>query len=98
MEQEAQPHKSDQHELGEKRAGTMAKPLIQVKNKGILPGFQTVGMSRKLEVHYRSFVFNFFVLFRMASLPINLTFINIALVCTASVDFLTVTRKIIIFI
>ena len=45
-----------------------------------------------------SFVFNFFVLFRMGSPPINLTFINIALGCTASVDFLTVTRKIIIFI
>jgi hypothetical protein len=38
-----------------KRSGTMAKPpSYRWSNEGILLGFQTVGISRRLEVHDRS--------------------------------------------
>src|SRR4029450_3531929 len=52
MEHEAQPHKSDQHQLVEKETRDHGKtPSYRWRNEGILPGFQTVGISRKLEVH-----------------------------------------------
>jgi hypothetical protein len=55
MEHEAQPHKSDQHQLGEKEIRDHGKtPSYRWRNEGILPGFQTVGISRKLEVHGRT--------------------------------------------
>src|SRR5215475_7701340 len=52
MEHEAQPHKSDQHHLGEKETGDHGNtPSYRWRNEGIVPGFQTAGMSRMLEVH-----------------------------------------------
>jgi len=52
MEHEAQPHQSDQHQLGEKEIGDHGKtPSYRWRNEGILPGFQTVGISRRLQVH-----------------------------------------------
>jgi hypothetical protein len=52
MEHEAQPHQSDQHQLGEKETGDQGTtPSYRWRNEGIVPGLQTVGMSRKLEVH-----------------------------------------------
>jgi hypothetical protein len=52
LEHDAQPHKSDQHQLVEKEIGDHGKtPSYRWRNEGILPGFQTVGISRKLEVH-----------------------------------------------
>ena len=52
MEHEAQPHKSDQHQLEEKETGDHDNtPSYRWRNEGIVPGFQTAGMSRMLEVH-----------------------------------------------
>jgi hypothetical protein len=52
LEHEAQPPKSDQHQLGEQETGDYGKtPSYRGSNKGIVPGFQTAGMSRMLEVH-----------------------------------------------
>ena len=52
MEHQAQPHKSDQHQLVEKEMGYHGKTLsYKCSNEGILAGFQTVGISRRLEVH-----------------------------------------------
>ena len=52
MEHEAQPHKSDQHQLVEKEIRDHGKPpSYRWRNEGILPGFQAVGISRSLEVH-----------------------------------------------
>ena len=55
MAHEAQPHKSDQHQLVEKesRDHSTPPPAYRWGNEGILLGFQTVGISRKLEVHGR---------------------------------------------
>jgi RNA-directed DNA polymerase len=53
MEHEAQPHQSDQHQLVEKEIRDHGKtPSCKSRNEGILPGFQTTGISRRLEVHY----------------------------------------------
>src|SRR4029453_7520918 len=52
MEHDVQPHQGDQHQLGEKEIrdhGTT--PSCKCRNEGIVPGFQTTGMSRRLEVH-----------------------------------------------
>src|SRR5262249_11938321 len=52
MEHHAQPHKGDHRQLVEKEIGDHGKPLsYKCCNEGILPGFQTVGISRRLEVH-----------------------------------------------
>src|SRR4029450_6873728 len=52
MEHVAQPHKSDQHQLVEKETRDHGKsPSYRWRNEDILPGLQTVGISRTLEVH-----------------------------------------------
>jgi hypothetical protein len=52
MEHEAQPHQGDQYQLVKKEMGDHGKtPSYRWSNEGILPGFQAVGMSRRLEVH-----------------------------------------------
>ena len=52
MEHEAQLHQSDQHQLGEKEIRDHGKtPSYKWSNEGILPGLQTVGISRRPEVH-----------------------------------------------
>ena len=52
MEHEAQPYQGDQHQLVEKEMGYHGKtPSYKCSNEDILPGFQTVGISRRLEVH-----------------------------------------------
>src|SRR5262249_26559649 len=51
MEHEAQPHQGDQHQLVKKEMGDHGKtPSSRWRNEGILPGFQAVGISRRLEV------------------------------------------------
>src|ERR1051326_5185031 len=55
MEHEVQPHQGDQHQLVEKEIGDHGKtPSCKCRNEGIVPGFQTAGMSRRLEVHHPS--------------------------------------------
>src|SRR5713101_4916323 len=52
MEHDAQPHQGYQHQLVKKEMGDHGKtPSSRWRNEGILPGFQAVGMSRRLEVH-----------------------------------------------
>src|SRR5882724_232877 len=52
MEHDAQPYQGDQHQLVEKEMGDHGKtPSYKCSNEDILPGFQTVGISRRLEVH-----------------------------------------------
>src|SRR5262252_719099 len=52
MAHEAQPHQSDQHQLVEKERRDHSKtPSYRWRNEGMLLGFQTVGISRTLEVH-----------------------------------------------
>src|ERR1041384_807080 len=52
MEHEAQPHQGDQHQLVEKEIGGHGKtPSSKCRNEGILPGFQTTGISRRQGVH-----------------------------------------------
>src|SRR5882724_8416047 len=52
MEHDAQPYQGDQHQLVEKEMRYHGKTLsYKCSNEGILPGFQTVGISRRLEVH-----------------------------------------------
>jgi hypothetical protein len=54
LEHKAQPHKSDQHHLGEKENRDHDKtPSYRWRNEGILPDFQTVGISRRLAGHDR---------------------------------------------
>src|ERR1043166_5672511 len=54
MEHEAQPHQGDQHQLVEKEIGDHGKtPSSKCRNEGILPGFQTTGISRRQGVHDR---------------------------------------------
>jgi len=54
LEHEAQPHQGDQHQLVEKERRYHGKtPSDKCCNEGILPGFQTVGISRMLEVQDR---------------------------------------------
>ena len=54
MEHEAQPHQGDQPQLVEKEFGDHGKtPACKCRNEVILPGFQTTGISRRLEVHGR---------------------------------------------
>ena len=51
MEHEAQPHQGDQRQLVVKEMGDHGKiPSHRWSNEGILPGFQTAGISRRLEV------------------------------------------------
>src|SRR6266446_7039547 len=55
MEHDAQPYQGDQHQLVEKEMGYHGKtPSYKCSNEDILPGFQTVGISRRLEVHDRT--------------------------------------------
>ena len=55
MEHEAQPHKSDQHQRGEKEIRDHGKtPSYRWRNEGILPGLSGYRISRRLEVHDRS--------------------------------------------
>src|SRR5215467_11460662 len=52
MEHAVQPHQGDQHQLGEKESGDHGTtPSDKCSNEGIVPGFQTTGISRRLEVH-----------------------------------------------
>src|SRR5215831_12662659 len=52
MEHEVQPHQGDQHQLVEKEIGDHGNtPSYKCSNEGIVPGFQTTGISRRLEVH-----------------------------------------------
>ena len=52
VEHEAQPHKRDQHQLGEKEMRYHGKiPSYRWRNEGMVPGFQTVSISRRLEGH-----------------------------------------------
>ena len=52
MEHDAQPHQGDQHQLVEKESRDHGKtPSYTCCNEGIVPGFQVVGMSRRLEGH-----------------------------------------------
>src|SRR5712691_3553924 len=52
MEHDAQPHQGYQHQLVKKEMGDHGKtPSSRWRNEGILPGFQAVGISRRLEVH-----------------------------------------------
>src|SRR6266705_2003095 len=52
MEHEAQPYEGDQHQLRQKEIRDHGKtPSYTCRNEGILPGFQTAGISRRLEVH-----------------------------------------------
>src|SRR5262249_45865904 len=45
-------HQGDQHQLVEKESGDHGTtPLYKCSNEGIVPGFQTTGISRRLEVH-----------------------------------------------
>src|SRR5262252_7934232 len=54
MEHEAQPYKSDQHQLVEKEMGDHDKtPSDRWRNEGILSGFSGGRISRSEEVHYR---------------------------------------------
>src|SRR5262245_23188670 len=54
MEHEVQPHQGDQHQLVEKESGDHGTtPSYKCSNEGIVPGFQTTGISRRLEVHDR---------------------------------------------
>ena len=51
MAHEAQPYQSDQHQLVEKeRRDHSNTPAYRWRHEGIVLGFQTVGISRKLEV------------------------------------------------
>src|SRR5262249_38652902 len=55
MEHEAQPYKSDQHQLVEKEMGDHDKtPSDRWRNEGILSGFSGCRISRSEEVHYRT--------------------------------------------
>ena len=52
MEHEVQPHQGDQHQLVEKESRDHGKtPSCKCRNEGILPGFQTTGISRRQGVH-----------------------------------------------
>jgi hypothetical protein len=52
IEHEVQPHQGDQHQLVEKKFRDHSKtPSCKCRNEGILPGFQTTGISRRLKVH-----------------------------------------------
>src|SRR5712664_3307477 len=52
MEHEAQPYEGDQHQLIEKYVRYLGKiPSYKCGNEGILPGFQTAGISRTVRVH-----------------------------------------------
>src|SRR5262249_55394854 len=52
MEHAGQPHQSDQPQLVEQEIRDHGKtPSCKCRNEGILPGFQTTGISRRLEVH-----------------------------------------------
>jgi len=52
MEHEVQLHQSYQHQLVEKESRDHGKtPSCKCSNEGILRGFQTTGISRRLEVH-----------------------------------------------
>jgi hypothetical protein len=56
MEHEAQPHQGDEHQLVEKEIGNHGKtPSYTGWNEGILLGFPTAGISRRLEVHDPTF-------------------------------------------
>src|SRR5215831_16312101 len=51
LEHDAQPHQGDQHQLVIKEMGDHGKiPSHRWSNEGIVPGFQTAGISRRLEV------------------------------------------------
>src|SRR5262249_17102006 len=52
LEHEAQPHEGDQHQLIEKESRDHGNtPSYKCRNEGIVPGFQTAGISRRLEGH-----------------------------------------------
>src|SRR5215510_12012122 len=52
LEHETQPHEGDQHQLIEKEIRDHGKtPSYRWRNESILPGFQTAGISRRLEGH-----------------------------------------------
>src|SRR5215510_11375505 len=54
LEHETQPHEGDQHQLIEKEIRDHGKtPSYRWRNESILPGFQTAGISRRLEGHDR---------------------------------------------
>src|SRR5262252_4254684 len=56
LEHEAQPHQGDQHQLVKQEMGNHGTtPSDRWSNEGIVPGFQTAGISRSLEVHDQSF-------------------------------------------
>jgi len=51
MEHDKEPHECDQRQLVVKEMGDHGKiPSHRWSNEGILPGFQTAGISRRLEV------------------------------------------------
>ena len=51
MEHDAQPRQGDQHQLIAKESGNHGTiPSRRWSNEGIVPGFQTAGISRRLEV------------------------------------------------
>jgi len=53
LEHEAQPYQGNQGQLVEKESGNHGKtPSYKDCNEGIVPGFQTVEISRTLEVHH----------------------------------------------
>ena len=55
MEHAGQPHQGDQHQLVEKEIRDHGKThSYRWRNESILPGFQTVGISRSVEVHDRA--------------------------------------------
>src|SRR5262249_16767981 len=52
LEHEAQPHQGDQHQLVKQEMGNHGTtPSDSSTNDGIVPAFQTAGISRSLEVH-----------------------------------------------
>src|SRR5215510_16280355 len=52
LKHEAQPYQGNQGQLVEKESGDHGKtPSDRWRNEGIVPGFQTVGISRRLEIH-----------------------------------------------
>ena len=56
LEHDAQPYQGDQHQLVVKEMGDHGTiPSRRWSNEGIVPGFQTVRISRRLEGHDRTF-------------------------------------------
>jgi hypothetical protein len=52
LEHKAQPHQGDQHQLIEKEIRDHGQPpSYKCRNEGILPDFQTAGISRRLQGH-----------------------------------------------